>query len=92
MKAMVHAYAEVMKLIRHLPPRTRSYYSQFARENFVTYSQEQDPSVIRSLLLRAPSSVMESAPRVKRVLILDTISYLILGFRQAKLKTKLCQK
>jgi hypothetical protein len=53
MKAVVHAYAEVMKLIRHLPPRTRSYYSQFARENFVTYSQEQDPSVIRSLLLRA---------------------------------------
>ncbi len=32
---MVHAYAEVMKL-KHLPPRTRSYYSQFARENFVT--------------------------------------------------------
>lgn len=53
MKAVVHAYAEVMKLIRHLPPRTRSYYSQFARENFVTYSQEKDPSVIRSLLLRA---------------------------------------
>jgi hypothetical protein len=53
MKAVVHAYAEVMKLIRHLPPRTRSYYSQFARENFFTYSQEQDPSVIRSLLLRA---------------------------------------
>ncbi|CAK9263091.1 unnamed protein product [Sphagnum jensenii] len=57
MKAVVHAYVEVMKLIRHLPPRTRSYYFQFARENFVTYNQEQNSSVIRLLLLRAPSSI-----------------------------------
>jgi hypothetical protein len=55
MKAVVHAYAKVMKLIKHLPPRTHSYYSQFARENFVTYSQEQDLSDICSLLLRARS-------------------------------------
>jgi len=57
MKAVVHAYVEVMKLIRHLPPRTRSYYFQFARENFVTYNQEQNSSVICLLLLRAPSSI-----------------------------------
>jgi hypothetical protein len=57
MKAVVHAYAEVMKLIRHLRPRMCSYYFQFAWENFITYSQEQVLSVIRSLLLCAPSSV-----------------------------------
>jgi hypothetical protein len=51
--ATQQAYREVLKLVRKLPPPTRSYYTQYARENFVTYSEAEDPAAIRSLLLRA---------------------------------------
>ncbi|KAH7446823.1 hypothetical protein KP509_01G077800 [Ceratopteris richardii] len=47
------AYAEVLRLVRRLPPEVRSYYSRFARENFATYNDEVDPSTISSLLHRA---------------------------------------
>jgi hypothetical protein len=53
-EAVVHAYAEAMKL-RHLPPRTRSYYSQFARENLVTCAAS---GVLKSVT--SPASLVAS--------------------------------
>ncbi|KAJ7300225.1 hypothetical protein O6H91_Y033000 [Diphasiastrum complanatum] len=53
MKAVVRAYGEVLRLVRLLPPQTRSYYSRYARENFVAYADEHDPAAIRDLLRRA---------------------------------------
>ncbi|KAI5073450.1 hypothetical protein GOP47_0011463 [Adiantum capillus-veneris] len=51
--ASVRAYAEVLRLVRRLPPEARSYYSRFARENFATYNDEVDQSTISTLLARA---------------------------------------
>ncbi len=51
--AVKQAYREVLKLIKRLPPPARGYYTQYARENFITYSEAQDAASIRALLARA---------------------------------------
>ncbi|XP_024401470.1 LYR motif-containing protein PHYPADRAFT_186863 isoform X2 [Physcomitrium patens] len=51
-QAVKQAYREVLKLVKRLPPPSRGYYAQYARENFVTYSEVEDPESIRSLLAR----------------------------------------
>lgn len=51
--AVKQAYREVLKLVKRLPPHTRAYYTQYARENFVTYSEVQDAASIQTLLARA---------------------------------------
>jgi hypothetical protein len=52
-EAVKQAYREVLKLVKRLPPHTRAYYTQYARENFVTYSEVQDAASIQTLLARA---------------------------------------
>ncbi|KAG0626650.1 hypothetical protein M758_2G141200 [Ceratodon purpureus] len=51
--AVKQAYREVLKLIKRLPPQSQGYYSQYARENFITYSEPQDAATVRELLARA---------------------------------------
>lgn len=51
--AVKQAYREVLKLVKRLPPPARGYYTQYARENFVTYSEAQDAASIGALLARA---------------------------------------
>lgn len=71
--ATQQAYREVLKLVRKLPPPTRSYYTQYARENFVTYSEAEDPAAIRSLLLRAHHHTCWVLKKV-RVYLLNSLS------------------
>lgn len=46
-------YREILKLVKRLPPASRGYYTQYARENFITYSEVQDQATVWSLLERA---------------------------------------
>lgn len=50
--AVKQAYREVLKLVKRLPPPSRGYYTQYARENFITYSEAQDAASVRALLAR----------------------------------------
>jgi hypothetical protein len=53
MKQALRIYAAVLRLVRLLPPETRSYYARFARENFVTYRDEEDAIAIADLFDRS---------------------------------------
>ncbi|KAE9606432.1 hypothetical protein Lal_00013992 [Lupinus albus] len=51
MEKAVRAYAEVLRLVRHLPKDTRGYYAKYARENFVNY-RHVDSSTLHELFQR----------------------------------------
>lgn len=42
-------YRSLLRKIRLLPEETRSYYAAYARENFVSFSDEDEPQRIREL-------------------------------------------
>ncbi|GJN14098.1 hypothetical protein PR202_gb00880 [Eleusine coracana subsp. coracana] len=51
--AGLHAYREVLRLVRRLPADARPYYAKYARENFVNYRDLSADDDLAALLRRA---------------------------------------
>ncbi|PWA99621.1 hypothetical protein CTI12_AA005240 [Artemisia annua] len=55
MLTALRIYGEVLRLVRHLPADSRSYYAKYARENFVNYREldANDPAALEEVFHRA---------------------------------------
>eukprot|EP01052_Picozoa_sp_SAG31_P013256 SAG31_NODE_793_length_12044_cov_12.886229_18_plen_106_part_00 len=54
---VVKLYRHVLRTIRmELPPESRQYYRDYARENFKCFADEEDPDRVRDLVARGYES------------------------------------
>jgi len=72
MKPALVVYRSLLRKVKELPKESRSYYRDFARQNFSAHKEETDPERINSLLKRSVGDADFILKKVNHKVIIQT--------------------